>query len=1569
MLSLSEVDSSNMPPPNPMSCSYPECGYSTPVNIPSFELVIKSLDIHVRTAHGNEKVEQNGKVEKLKRPQISANMSEGDWTFFLHKWTRYVRQAHLREQQQVDELWACLDTDLERLAFNDGLNDNSSEELLKAIKKLAVTVLHPSVHVVNLHQLKQLEGETVKAFSAKVKGVAGNCNLTKKCPSAGCSENVSFVEETCFHVVMSGIADSDMKEKILTQAMLGVVKDLPSLLSYASAEESSRIKENTREIGAFHKKSAYKSKNGKCSFCGQAAHGIDNKFRRDQCKAFGKKCTKCGKQNHWASVCRSQKAAAIQPAQQQDGSPSDESDNEPSISGFISSIIQQFKVSTPESAVPVLQAVRSKISSPVNTLPVPHYVFDTYSEKWLKKQPKPSPTLTVSVSIDRNAYKQLKLNMPDLTKKPGAGHSRDRTATMDTGAQLTVVNVSELNALGIKLNSIFPLATTVNTVTKGSIDLVGGIFLRFSVCDPFTKIVRHTNQLCYVSKSVKGIYLSEEACEALGCISENFPTIGSCNAMEIKENVNSCKNTGVGQDNTAICACPNRTLPPPDKPELPCEPTQENLNKLRQYILDRYASSAFNCCENQPLPLMETAPPLRLFVDEQASPIAAMTPSAIPIHWAEDVKAGLDRDERLGVIEKVPVNEPVRWCSRMLITPKTDGTPRRVIDFSPINRNAPRQLHHTKSPHTIAMGVPGNTVKTVLDNWHGYHSVPIYEPDRPLTTFITPYGRYRYRTVPQGFISAGDGYTHRMDLIVEGTKNYDHCVDDSILWDATIEENFFKVCDFIEKCSRAGCVFNPKKFQFAQTEVDFLGFTITQSGLKPQQKFLDSIRTFPSPKCLTDVRSWFGLINQVSYAFAIAPHMAPFRHLLSSKLPFHWSEELEESFKKSKEEIIEQCEKGVRNFVPNAPTVLATDWSRAAVGCWLTQKVCNCEASLPGCCHDGWQTIHVASKFNSPAVSRYHPIEGEAFAASWALEKCKLFVLGHPNLTLAVDHKPLLAILGPCQELAEVINPRLMNFKLKSMAFQFKPVHIPGKKHIVPDTFSRRQDAPALTEPKLPTEPPVTSNVLPEYSNSFGPPAWVSQPGDLQSIQSEEDELYIGLTIAKLAGIKPSIEGCVDANQSNIRVITWNLLEQECQKCPQYGKLRECVVKGFPQHSEQWDNDMIPYRRVFRELTLLGPVVMLNSRPVIPQSLRREMLQHLHGCHSGVQNMIQRALSDVYWPNYKQDIVEYRNSCQSCNTYAPSNPPVHSSPEPSLPSYPFQVVCVDFFMWNRKNYLIVVDKYSNWLSIIQLTKDDSKQVIKALRQYFSVFGVCETLCSDGALVFTSNEMKQFCKIWGISQRISSAYYPQSNKRAEVGVKSAKRLIRENLASNGDLNTDKFARALLMHRNTPDPATHVSPAQIVYGHPIRDHIPRQSYAPREDWAKLASRREQCFMKRHFLKSEKLDMNAKKLKELQAGDTVYIQDQDGPSPRKWTKSGTILETLPHNSFLVKVDGSNKVTKRNRQFLRHYVPFSDLNKDTKQELRPEVSPHESTVISASMMIALDIADAPLTACSFYQ
>ena len=267
--------------------------------------------------------------------------------------------------------------------------------------------------------------------------------------------------------------------------------------------------------------------------------------------------------------------------------------------------------------------------------------------------------------------------------------------------------------------------------------------------------------------------MSNEACIDLGCVPQQFPSVGYCNATEVKSNpLQKCSNTGLDTD--ATCICPPRELPPNQPPELPCQPTVANLPRLKEYILDRYASSAFNCCERQPLPLMESAPPLRIFVDPEASPVAVSSPGTIPLHWEQQVKQGLERDVQLGVIEKVPVNQPVRWCSRMLVTAKHDGSPRRVIDYTQINKHAPRQTHHTKSPYQIAASIPGNKVKSVLDNWHGYHSVPIDPQDRHLTTFLTPYGRYQYRTTPQGLISAGDGYTQRMDLITEGTKDFEH---------------------------------------------------------------------------------------------------------------------------------------------------------------------------------------------------------------------------------------------------------------------------------------------------------------------------------------------------------------------------------------------------------------------------------------------------------------------------------------------------------------------------------------------------------------------------------------------------------------------------------------------------------------------------------------------------------------------------------------------------------------------------------------------------------------------------
>ena len=276
----------------------------------------------------------------------------------------------------------------------------------------------------------------------------------------------------------------------------------------------------------------------------------------------------------------------------------------------------------------------------------------------------------------------------------------------------------------------------------------------------------------------------------------------------------------------------------------------------------------------------------------------------------------------------------------MVVCAKKNGTPRRTVDFQALNTHAVRETHHTQSPVDQAHSVPHGTKKTVFGAWNGYHSVPIREEDRHLTTIITPWGRYRYRTAPQGYIASGDGYTRRFDEIVSDIPKKTKCVDDALLWGDNIEESFFQACHWLETCGNNGITLNPDKFVFAQDCIEFAGFEITPNSVRPCQKYLKAIVDFPTPKNITDVRSWFGLINQVSYAFSMTDRMLPFRELLKPGTPFRWDHLLEEAFQESKAVIVREIEQGVHIFDPSKPTCLATDWSKDGIGFWLFQKHC-----------------------------------------------------------------------------------------------------------------------------------------------------------------------------------------------------------------------------------------------------------------------------------------------------------------------------------------------------------------------------------------------------------------------------------------------------------------------------------------------------------------------------------------------------------------------------------------------------------------------------------------------------
>ena len=139
-------------------------------------------------------------------------------------------------------------------------------------------------------------------------------------------------------------------------------------------------------------------------------------------------------------------------------------------------------------------------------------------------------------------------------------------------------------------------------------------------------------------------------------------------------------------------------------------------------------------------------------------------------------------------------------------------------------------------------------------------------------------------------MSSGDGYNRRFDAILSDFVRKERCVDDTIHYDDDLEEHWWRTIDFLRKVGESGIVLNPDKFQFCQKSVEFAGFRVGESSIEPLPKYLDGIRDFPTPKTISDIRSWFGLVNQVANYAQLRDVMAPFRAYLSPKVTFQWSE-------------------------------------------------------------------------------------------------------------------------------------------------------------------------------------------------------------------------------------------------------------------------------------------------------------------------------------------------------------------------------------------------------------------------------------------------------------------------------------------------------------------------------------------------------------------------------------------------------------------------------------------------------------------------------------------------------
>ena len=874
------------------------------------------------------------RVEKVTRPTISSAGTSEEWAYFTTRWTEYVAATRITGRDQVVQLLECCDNQLRKdLTCNAGgsLSDKPIDEVLTAIKQLAIREENVMVARVGLHNMSQDRDEPIRGYAARLRGQAGICKFSVKCQR--CSHDVAYTEQILRDIITRNIADNDIQLELLGSENQNM--SLEEVVRFIEAKESGKRSAThllaTQAANAARSSSYKKEKKAvtsapshnhdSCTYCGRQGHGkqAPSSIRKKSCTAFGHICGHCGKNNHLEIVCRSRARAKKMPPTPHD------SDN---------------------ALFDVLCALHTRQSNNhgICALVLDHHVYDQLSGTWVNRKSQPQPFIQLTVQAVPEDFHALGFPLRSKSKPVTI------SAMADTGCQSCLAGIKVIQQLGLHQSDLIPVSMQMHAANNQGIKILGAIAVRLTGKDARGNPVE-TRQLTYVTDNSDKFFISREACADLGVVSNTFPIVGETTDITANQNIENDDACMQSSESglTAPCSCPKRQMPPP-RPKLPFPATEDNKGRLQQFLIDYYKSSTFNTCDHQPLPLMD-GPPMKLMIDPDAEPVAYHTPVPVPLYWQDDVKAGLDQDVRLGVLEPVPIGEPVTWCHRMVVCAKKTGKPRRTVDLQPLNRHATRETHHTPSPFHQARSVPHGKKKTVLDAWNGYHSVPIRKEDRHLTTFITPWGRYRYKTAPQGYIASGDGYTRRYDEIVATIPNKTKCVDDVLLWANTIEESFDQTVNWLDTCGRHGITLNPDKFVFAEDEVEFAGFQITLDTVRPCQQYLRSILEFPTPRNITDVRSWFGVVNQVSYAFSMAQRMEPFRQLLKPGIPFHWDDRLHALFEECKMVIVSEIEHGVQIFDKTKPTCLATDFSKTGIGFWLFQKHCTCADEEPFCCH------------------------------------------------------------------------------------------------------------------------------------------------------------------------------------------------------------------------------------------------------------------------------------------------------------------------------------------------------------------------------------------------------------------------------------------------------------------------------------------------------------------------------------------------------------------------------------------------------------------------------------------
>ncbi|KAL4127326.1 hypothetical protein QTP88_011501 [Uroleucon formosanum] len=412
----------------------------------------------------------------------------------------------------------------------------------------------------------------------------------------------------------------------------------------------------------------------------------------------------------------------------------------------------------------------------------------------------------------------------------------------------------------------------------------------------------------------------------------------------------------------------------------------------------------------------------------------------LPHRQRDEITRQIKQMKSDGIIE--PSNSP--WNSPILLVPKkmdVSGKPkfRLVVDFRKLNNITVGDKMPLPQIQDVLDRLGRSKYFSVLDLAQGFHQISLDKESRVKTAFSSDIGHWQYTKLPMGLKNSPPTFQRLMNNVLCNLIGLKCLVylDDIIVFSTDLSEHDKRIREVFSRLRTHNLKLQPIKCEFLRKEVIYLGHKLTEKGVQPDERKIKSVKTFPIPTTVKEIKSFLGLTGYYrNFVPDYGKIAKPITNLLRKGIEFIWTSECQEAFEKLK---IILCNEPLLQYPDfEKPFIITCDASNYAVGCVLSQSVI--PADLP---------IAYASRTLNKAEINYSTTEKELVAIMFGVKQFRPYVYGQ-KFTIITDHKPLTWLFS-------VKDPgsRLLRWRIKLDEFDYEIQYKSGKTNLNADALSR----------------------------------------------------------------------------------------------------------------------------------------------------------------------------------------------------------------------------------------------------------------------------------------------------------------------------------------------------------------------------------------------------------------------------------------------------------------------------------------------------------------------------------